>query len=102
MAGQPLRRESTNHPFIVKNQDICGGSPIVEGTRTRVIDIAIEYEMLGRSPDEIISSHPHLNLPQVHDALSFYYENRDELDQKAEKDREFIARLKNKIPSKLF
>jgi hypothetical protein len=41
-----------------------------------------------------------LNLPQVHDALSFYYENRDELDQKAEKDREFIARLKNKIPSK--
>jgi uncharacterized protein (DUF433 family) len=101
MPGQALRRESTNHPFIVKNQDICGGSPIVEGTRTRVIDIAIEYEMLGRSPDEIISSHPHLNLPQVHDALSFYYENRDELDQKTEQDQEFIARLTKKIPSKL-
>ena len=57
--------------------------------------------MLGRSPDEIINSHPHLNLPQVHDALSFYYENRDELDQKAERDQEFIARLKKKIPSKL-
>ena len=101
MPGQALRRESTNHPFVVKNKDICGGSPIVEGTRTRVIDIAIEYEMLGRSPDEIISSHPHLNLPQVHDALSFYYENRDELDQKAAQDQEFIALLKKKIPSKL-
>ena len=101
MPGEALRRESTNHPFIVKNQGICGASPIVEGTRTRVIDIAIEYEMLGRSPDEIISSHPHLNLPQVHDALSFYYENRDELDQKAAQDQEFIALLKKKIPSKI-
>jgi uncharacterized protein (DUF433 family) len=101
MPGHALRRETTNHPFIVKNQDICAGSPIIEGTRTRVIDIAIEYEMLGRSPDEIISSHPHLNLPQVHDALSFYYENRDELDRKAERDQEFLARLKKEIPSKL-
>ncbi|MBW2058686.1 MAG: DUF433 domain-containing protein [Deltaproteobacteria bacterium] len=101
MAGQALRIENTNHPFVVKNKEICGGSPIIEGTRTRVIDIAIEYEMLGHSPDEIIRSHPHLNLPQVHDALSFYYENRDELDQKAEQDQEFIARLKEKISSKI-
>jgi uncharacterized protein (DUF433 family) len=101
MPGQVLKRESTNHPFIVKNQDICDGSPIIEGTRTRVIDIAIEYEMLGHSPDEIIDSHPHLNLPQVHDALSFYYENRDELDKKTERDQAFIALLKKKIPSKL-
>jgi uncharacterized protein (DUF433 family) len=101
MPGHALSRESTNHPFIVKNKDICGGSPIIEGTRTRVIDIAIEYEILGHSPDEIISSHPHLNLPQVHDALSFYYENRDELDQKLEQDQEFITRLKGKIASKI-
>lgn len=100
MSGHALRRESTNHPFIVRNKDICGGSPIVEGTRTRVIDIAIEYEMLGHSPDEIISSHPYLTLPQVHDALSFYYENRDELDQKAERDQEFIVRLKETLALK--
>lgn len=101
MSGHALRRQSTNHPFIVKNKDICAGSPIIEGTRTRVIDIAIEYEMLGRSPDEIISAHPHLTLPQVHDALSYYYENRDELDRKAERDQEFILRLKEKITSKI-
>jgi uncharacterized protein (DUF433 family) len=101
MPGRALKRESTNHPFIVKNKDISGGSPIIEGTRTRVIDIAVEYEMLGRSPDEIISSHPYLNLPQVHDALSFYYENRDELDQKAEQDQEFITLLKKKTLSKV-
>jgi len=48
---------------------------------------------------EIIRSHPHVNLYQIHDALSFYYENRDELDQKMKQDREFITRLKkNKVP----
>lgn len=96
-----MMRESTNHPFIVRNKDICGGSPIIAGTRTRVIDIAIEYEILGHSPDEIISSHPYLNLPQVHDALSFYYENREEIDRKIERDQEFITQLKAKIASKI-
>ena len=101
MTEQALRKEATSHPHIVINQDACGGSPIIEGTRTRVIDIAIEYEVLGRSPDEIIRSHPHVSLYQIHDALSFYYENRDELDQKIKQDQDFVTRLKGKFPSKM-
>ena len=101
MEGQALRKENTNHPFVIKNKEICNGSSTIEGTRTRIIDIVIEYEILGYSPDEIVSSHPHLNLYQVHDALSYYYENRDELDQKIEHDEEFIANLKKKFPSKM-
>ena len=54
----------TNHPYIMQSHDICSGSPVLEGTRTRVIDIAIEYTMLGRSPDEIIDAHPYLDLPR--------------------------------------
>ncbi len=42
-----------------------------------------------------------MNLPQVHDALSFYYENREELDQKLEQDQEFISRMKEKIASEI-
>ena len=101
MNEQALRKDTTSHPYIVINKDVCDGSPTIEGTRTRVIDIVIEYEVLGRSPDEIIRSHSHLSLYQIHDALSFYYENRDELDQKIKQDQEFIARLKAKFPSKM-
>ena len=79
MTEQALSKETTSHPYIVINKDVCGGSPIIEGTRTRVIDIAIEYEVLGHSPDEIIRSHPQVSLYQIHDALSYYYENRDNL-----------------------
>ena len=101
MTEQALKKETTSHPYIVINKDVCGGSPIIEGTRTRVIDIAIEYEVLGHSPDEIIRSHPQVSLYQIHDALSYYYENRDELDQKIKKDREFITLLKVSFPSKM-
>ncbi len=101
MTEQALRKETTSHPYIVINKDVCDGSPIIEGTRTRVIDIAVEYEVLGRSADEIIRSHPHLSLYQIHDALSYYYENRDELDQKIKQDQEFITKLKLNFPSKM-
>ena len=101
MTEQALSKEKTIHPYIVINKDICDGSPIIAGTRTRVIDIAMEYEVLGRSPDEIIRSHPHVSLYHIHDALSYYYENRGELDRKIKRDQEFIIKLKGQFPSKM-
>lgn len=70
----------TKHPYITQDERISGRSPIIVGTRTRVIDIVIEYEYLGRTIDEIIDAHPYLSLAQVHDALSYYYENREAID----------------------
>ena len=67
-------------PYIIQYQDVCSGSPVLEGTRTRVIDIVIEYPMLGKSPDGIIDAHPYLDLARGHDALSYYYERREKLD----------------------
>ena len=66
---------------------------MVAGTRVRVVDIVVEYEYLNRSPDEIINAHPHLKLEQVHDALSYYYEHRNEMDRKIKEDKQFIERL---------
>ena len=69
------------HPYIVQDKKICRGSPVISGTRTRVIDIVIEYEYLGYTPDKIIVAHPYLNLSQIHDALSYYYGHREKIDQ---------------------
>ena len=83
----------TEHPYVEINSKICNGSPVVAGTRVRIVDIAIEYEYLNHSPDEIINAHPHLKLEQVHDALSYYYEHRDEMDKKIKEDKQFIEKL---------
>jgi predicted nuclease of predicted toxin-antitoxin system len=58
-----------------------------------VVDVAIKYEYLNHTPDEIINAYPHLKLEQIHDALSFYYENRAELDEKIREDEQFIQKL---------
>ena len=85
-------------PFLssftyIQNERISGGSAVIKGTRTRVVDIVIEYEYLVHSPDEIISAHPHLTLQQIHDALSYYYENREEIDKKIGDEQEFVRGL---------
>jgi uncharacterized protein (DUF433 family) len=82
------------HPYIEINPNVCDGSPTISGTRVRIVDVAIEYEYLNCTPDEIIGSHPHLKLEQIHDALSYYYENRAELDKKILEDKQFIQKLR--------
>ena len=92
----------TNHPYITRSYEICSGSPILAGTRTRVIDIVIEYTMLGKSPDEIIDAHPYLDLAKVHDALSYYYENREEMDAEIQTRLQNINGLRTKFQSKVW
>ena len=85
--------QKTDHPYVEVNPKICNGSPVIIGTRIKVVDVAIEYEYLNHTPDEIINAHPHLKLEQIHDALSYYYENRAELDEKIREDEQFIQKL---------
>ena len=87
------------HPYISINPRISKGSPAIKGTRMRVIDIAIEYDRLGLTPDQIIDAHPHLTLEAIHDALSYYYENRSMMDEEIKKRRDIIKGIAQKIPS---
>src|SRR4030065_1455856 len=70
------------HPYISIDKKIRGGEPVIAGTGIRVLDIAIRYEIMGMSPEDIIVALPHLNLSHVHDALSYYYEHKNEIDKK--------------------
>jgi len=52
----------------------------IEGTRVKVIEVAIDKLAHGSSPEEIHFQYPHLSLAQIHAALAFYYDNQAELD----------------------
>lgn len=71
---------ATRHPYIVCTEDILSGAPIVTGTRTPVRAIA-ELWKFGVAPEEIIGRLPHLTLAQVFDALSYYQEHRETIDE---------------------
>ncbi|HLG76247.1 MAG TPA: DUF433 domain-containing protein [Ktedonobacteraceae bacterium] len=70
--------ERTAHPYIVRDSTIYGGEPIVEGTRTGVRHIILQFQS-GRDPEEIANNH-RLSLAQVYDALSYYYDNESEIE----------------------
>lgn len=91
--------KEVRHPYIKTDKKIRGGEPIIAGTGIRVLDIAIRYEIMGMPPDEILVAFPHLNLSQVHDALSYYYEHKDEIDKKWRSEIEEIETLKKKHTS---
>lgn len=86
------------HPYISINPKISKGSPVITGSRVRVIDIVIEYDRLGLTPDQIIDAHPHLTLEEIHDALSYYYENRKSMDEEMARKKEVIKKIAGKIP----
>ncbi|MCL4456620.1 MAG: DUF433 domain-containing protein [Nitrospirae bacterium] len=75
------------HPYITFREDIGGGSPIIVGTRTRVSNL-VAYHKLGLSPEELAREFPHLTLSQIYDALSYYYEHREEIDREIDEDSE--------------
>ncbi len=86
---------------IKKTKGLSGGSPLIKGTRTRVIDIGIEFEYLGMSPDEIVRAHPHLSLAQIHEALAYFYKHIKDMREKIKKDESYIEKLRQKYPSKV-
>ena len=60
----------TEHAYIVSDDQILGGEPIIARTRTPVRAI-VELWRLGIAPEEIPHRLPHLTLAQVFDALSY-------------------------------
>jgi len=75
--------------LITQTPGVCGGRPRIAGTGVSVRRVAGWYKM-GRSPEEIADQYGHLNLAQVHAALTYYFANRDEIDSElADEDAEY-------------
>lgn len=90
-----------SHPYVARKRGLCGGKPAIRGTRIKVSQIAIEYEQMGMTPDEIIQAYPHLTLSEVHDALSYYYENIEAINEDISKDEEYVVHLRARTRSAL-
>jgi uncharacterized protein (DUF433 family) len=75
------------HPYITSRKGVGGGRPVITGTRTRVANI-VAYHKLGFSPEDLAREFPHLNLAQIHDVLSYYYEHQSEIDREIDEESE--------------
>lgn len=78
--------QAIRHRYIVSDENILSGEPIVAGTRTPVRAI-VELWRQGILPEEIPSQLPHLTLAQVFDALSYYSDHQDEINTHIKRNR---------------
>ena len=75
--GKPIER--TDHPHIVKVQGVASGEPIILNTRLMVRTIVEQYQ-LGSTIEDILWDFPQLSSAQVHDALAYYHDHKQEMD----------------------
>jgi hypothetical protein len=67
-----------DYPHIVKP---FGESARLERhPRTRVAMIVTDYLNRGWSAEEIVLQYPHLTLAEIHAALAYYHDHREEID----------------------
>ena len=66
------------YPNITLDTD---GIPHLAGTRTKVIEIALDRLAHHWDADEIQRQHPHLSLAQIYSALAYYYDHQAEMDR---------------------
>jgi uncharacterized protein (DUF433 family) len=96
--AKPKARVRDN-PYVEKRPGVRGGAAVIAGTGTKVLDVAIRYEVMGMTPEEIMIALPHLTRPQIHGALSYYYATKAQLDKEWKASLKKIARLRAKTPS---
>ena len=83
----------TQHIEIRQNRD-GQDRAFIAGTRIRVQDIYVDSEVLGKSAEEIVAALPHLTLAQVHAALSYYFDHREEILDELRQDEQFLVLMK--------
>ena len=82
--------QATEVRHITKTPGVCGGKACV-----------LWHETRGYSPDEIVEIFPGITLADVHAALAYYFDHRQEIEADFKHDQELAESLRPHFPSKL-
>jgi uncharacterized protein (DUF433 family) len=55
---------------IIRDPRVCGGAPIIKGTRVRV-KVVLDNLAEGHTPEQIVKSYPSLTVDDVRAVISF-------------------------------
>jgi len=69
----------TDHPYVVRRDGFRGGRPILRGSSMPVWLVAAMWKS-GDTPDDILRAYPHLEPAAVYDAISYYFDHREEIE----------------------
>lgn len=91
----PVAVKKAKHPYIISAKTHCSGSPVIAGTKFPVKSVVFYVLKQGMTPEELVKEFTHLTLPQVYDALSYYYDNKERIERDlTETEREVKTKLR--------
>jgi uncharacterized protein (DUF433 family) len=89
-----------NQQYIEIDADVRSGKPRIAGTRIAVEDVAVMHLKLGYSLLEIAGKY-NLSLASVYAAMAYYFDHRQEIDQRTAEEDKIVEVLKQNHPSLL-
>ena len=81
----------TAYEHIILNES---GVPMIAGTTMKVIELVLEMNAYGWSPEELHFQHPYLSLGQIYSALAYYWDHTEELDRDIERRLEKVENIR--------
>ena len=88
------KMKAKSEAYVETRPGVRGGAPVIAGTGIKVLDVAVRYEVMGMTPEEIMVALPHLDLSQIHAALAYYYAHKADLDKLWKTSLKKVARLR--------
>lgn len=80
---------NTRYEHITLNEGLV---PSIADT-TMVVELVIEQRAYEWSPEELHFQHPYLTLGQIHSALAYYWDHREELDRDIQRRFDYVTGL---------
>ena len=88
-----LPRIATEHPHIIRVQNLHQGRPIVRGKSVTVQTIVALFRQ-SLSPEQIVEDYDGvLTLAEVYDAISYYYDHPGEIEQYLSESRAALEKI---------
>ena len=82
---------ATTYQQIQLDQDHV---PFIAGTTMKVVELVMGQMAYGWSPEELHFQHPYLSMSQIHSALAYYWEHKEELDADIERRLRFVEQAR--------
>src|SRR4026209_725671 len=83
-------KANISYPHVTKTPGVYGGKACIDGTRIRVNNVVLLHKG-GANDEEIREAYPDLTPAQIHAALAYYYDNREEIDRELEESTRFFT-----------
>jgi uncharacterized protein (DUF433 family) len=96
---QNMTSAETDHKYVQLDDR---GIPCITGSTMKVVELITAHFVHGWSPEELHFQYPHLSMSQIHSALAYYWDHKQEIDADREQRYQFSENLRHEAGESSF